>query len=109
MVESSEYPPKPLNALLAKVLGYVQWGVMIMLFAGDYIFTALKIAPPAIYNQMKEKKFMVIIVVMLLGSNISNMLLSSGAFEVYVDNNLIFSKLATGRMPTPQELEPFLV
>jgi selT/selW/selH-like putative selenoprotein len=29
---------------------------------------------------------------------------STGAFEIYFDERLIFSKLATGRMPSPLEL-----
>jgi selT/selW/selH-like putative selenoprotein len=107
MIEHAEYPPKPLNALLAKLLSYAQYAIMGLSFFGDWLFRQIGITPPALYNQLKEKKFVVIMVVMFLGNNIHNMLLSSGAFEVYLDNQLIFSKLATGRMPAPQELEAF--
>jgi len=109
MIEHAEYPPKPLNALLAKVLSYAQYAIMGLTFAGDWIFSQIGITPPAIYHQMKEKKFMVIMVVMFLGNSLHNMLISSGAFEVFLDNQLIFSKLATGRMPSPHEIEPFLI
>jgi len=109
IIGSAEYPPKPLNAILGKGLTYLQWGIMLMSLFGDFIFTQLKIAPPAIYNKLKEKKFIVVMVVMLLGNNLSNMLLSTGAFEVYADNVLIFSRLATGKMPTPQEIEALLI
>ena len=73
--------------------------------AGDWIFNKLGMTPPAIYNGLKEKKFIVIMGAMFIGNNLSNMLVSSGAFEVYLDNQIIFSKLATSRMPTPQEIE----
>jgi len=43
---NSEYPPKPLNAFIAKILGYVQWGIMILMFAGDWIFAKFGIVPP---------------------------------------------------------------
>lgn len=33
---------------------------------------------------------------------------STGAFEIYLDNRLIFSKLATGRMPNAQELSKLI-
>jgi len=109
MLSSSEYPPTPINSLIAKVLSYTQYAILIIMFFGDFIFTQLKITPPPIYHQMKEKRFMVVMIVMLLGNNIYNMLMSTGAFEVYIDNSIVFSKLTTGRMPTPQEIEALLM
>ena len=37
--------------------------------------------------------------VFTLGNNIQNMLISTGAFEIYVNDELIYSKLQTGAMP----------
>jgi len=58
---------------------------------------------------MKEKKTIVIIVCMLLGNNVVSSLMSTGAFEVFLDNKLIFSKLQTGGMPSAQDIERFLM
>jgi len=51
---------------------------------------------------------LVIIVVMFLGNSVYGSLMSTGAFEVYLDSNLIFSKLQTGAMPNMQDIERFL-
>jgi len=45
---------------------------------------------------------------MFVGNAIHGSLTSTGAFEVYVDNNLVFSKIQSGMMPTPQDLDRFL-
>jgi len=109
IVSGGQYPPPPHKVLMSKMVTYLQYGVMIVMFAGDWIFNKLGMAPPAIYYRMKEKQTMVIIATMMLGSNISNSLISTGAFEVYLGDKLVFSKLATGRMPTPAEIQAFLV
>ena len=35
----------------------------------------------------------------LLGNTVAQNLVSTGAFEVYYDGNLVFSKLTTGKLP----------
>jgi len=49
-----------------------------------------------------------IIIVMFVGNQIHSALTSTGAFEVYLDNNLVFSKIQTGIMPAPADLDRFL-
>lgn len=34
---------------------------------------------------------------------------TSGSFEVYLDDELVYSKLASGRLPRPDEVEQLLV
>jgi len=108
MISGSEHPIPPIKQLLSKLITYGQYAVVIMMIAGDWIFRQIGMAPPAIYYRMKEKQFIVIMACMFIGGQISNSLMSTGAFELYLDGNLIFSKLATGRMPSPQEIELFL-
>ena len=40
---------------------------------------------------------------------VQNMLLQSGAFEIYVGNSLEYSKLKTQMMPTPADITRILV
>jgi len=35
-----------MNVIIAKVLSYAQWAIMIIMIAGDWIFAQLKITPP---------------------------------------------------------------
>ena len=39
---------------------------------------------------------------------LQNFVSSTGAFEVYVNENLIFSKLETGRLPSFDEIDQLL-
>jgi len=81
---------------------------MILMFGGDWIFSKIGIVPPAIYYRMKNNQMIVIIASMFIGNSISGSLLSTGAFEVYLDNKLIFSKLRSGLMPNIQDIDGFL-
>ena len=51
-------------------------------------------------NRNKMQTFVALYVINLIGSN----LLSTGAFEVYVQDELIWSKIETGRLPDMQYL-----
>jgi selT/selW/selH-like putative selenoprotein len=46
--------------------------------------------------------------VVVLGSQIENHLLSTGAFEVYVNDQLVWSKLESGRLPSLPEFKDLL-
>jgi selT/selW/selH-like putative selenoprotein len=105
MFEGSEYPVDPTKAFLGKVVGLIQFGLYALLFAGQFIFSKLGIPPPAFYYRLTQNKVVSFIIIMLLGNNIQSMLTKTGAFEVYLNNDLIFSKLQTGYMPSLQEIE----
>jgi len=54
---------------------------------------------PQFYQKIQENKWTFGILAFFLGNMISQSLLSTGAFEIYINNDLVFSKLQTGRMP----------
>jgi selT/selW/selH-like putative selenoprotein len=72
------------------------------------IFTKLNINPhPAWYNKMKENSIAWFFGLFMF-NNLGTSLLSSGAFEIYIDGALIYSKLKTGRPPNQHDvLEAF--
>eukprot|EP00048_Salpingoeca_helianthica_P009877 m.142083 g.142083 ORF g.142083 m.142083 type:complete len:107 (+) comp14966_c1_seq3:2587-2907(+) len=77
---------------------------IVLLLAGDHIFPLLNIPPPQIYRDAQANKMAWIFGLYFFGNTISNSLMNSGAFEVYVDGELVWSKLATGRLPSWEEL-----
>jgi len=109
MVSGTEYPTPPAKQILSKAVTFGQYGIMIMTIGGDWILRQLGITPPAIYHKIQEKKMIVVMAAMFIGGQLSNSLLTTGAFEVYLDEKLIFSKLAVGRMPSLQEIEDFIM
>lgn len=42
--------------------------------------------------------------IFFLGNNIQSSLNSTGAFEIFIDNKLVFSKLEMNRMPNMNEV-----
>lgn len=60
---------------------------------GEQIFTALGRPVPQFYEKLKENKWMYAIGAFFIGSQISSALLSTGAFEIYIDDALVYSKL----------------
>lgn len=75
-----------------------------MLFAGDWILHQLEITPPQIYKQIMGNKVVLFMIVFVVGNNLLSAMTTTGAFEVYLDGNKIFSKLEKGRAPQPTEI-----
>jgi selT/selW/selH-like putative selenoprotein len=84
---------------LSWVVSICQWGVIIMMMQGEGVFQYFQMTPPSFYYRLQEKKWMVLIGAFLLGNQLSSMATNTGAFEVYCDGELLFSKLSTGQMP----------
>ena len=76
---------------------------LLLLFAGDTVFQTLELPEPTQYTWIKQNKFMFFIIIFFI-NNLGNSMLATGAFEVYVDDQLIFSKLASKRLPTADDI-----
>lgn len=109
MVNGGEYPVEPFKAFLSKIVTMIQYALYALLFAGDMIFQKLGIVPPPIYYKMSQNKAVAFFVIMFVVGNISSQLVSTGAFEISLNNNLIFSKIQTGRMPSIHEIDAILM
>ncbi|KAJ8647540.1 hypothetical protein MRB53_000563 [Persea americana] len=100
------HPPTLPKRLLGKVVPVVQVGVIAIVMAGEHIFPRLGyMAPPPWYFSLRANRFGAIASTWLLGNVLQNFLQSSGAFEVYCDGDLVFSKLKEHRFPGEVELK----
>jgi len=97
------HPPTEQNQLLAKLMGYVQMAGFGLLFAGRFLFSAIKMPEPAMVTWMSENKMNAFCLVFMLGF-LSTQLLATGAFEVYYNGQLVYSKLDQGKIPHIQEV-----
>ncbi|XVF46763.1 hypothetical protein PTKIN_Ptkin03bG0054600 [Pterospermum kingtungense] len=94
------YPPPLPKRLLSKVVPVFQFGVMGIIMAGEQIFPRIGITtPPPWYYSLRANRFGSIATTWLLGNVMQSFLQSSGAFEVYCNEELVFSKLKEGRFP----------
>ncbi|KAJ8601071.1 hypothetical protein CTAYLR_004511 [Chrysophaeum taylorii] len=102
-IEAEHYPPPAHGVVAAQIAGMAQMATVVLLFVGDRAFTFLGLPVPSWYGLVAENKMMTFAVVWL-ANNFANSLVATGAFEIYLDDRLVFSKLETGRLPTVQDL-----
>ena len=75
-----------------------------MMFAGDMFIKMLGFTQePELYTKMKNNKMIVGGALFVL-NNIGTNLMNTGAFEVYLNNELVYSKLQTGQPPSAEIL-----
>ena len=58
-VTGGEYPPGDTKQLMARLLGFIQMGLMALLFLGDTVFRALNMEAPAFYRERIQNNKMV--------------------------------------------------
>ncbi|CDP06472.1 unnamed protein product [Coffea canephora] len=102
----ANYPPPLPKRVLSKLVPVVQIGVMSIVLAGEHIFPRLGYAvPPPWYYSLRANRFGTISSTWLLGNFLQSFLQSSGAFEVYCNGEMVFSKLKESRFPGEIELK----
>ncbi|KAL5550467.1 hypothetical protein UlMin_000643 [Ulmus minor] len=101
----ANHPPVLPKRLLSKVVPVVQFGIIGVIMAGEQIFPRLGIMTPlAWYYSLRANRFGSMASIWLFGNFIQSFLQSTGAFEVYCNGELVFSKLKEQRFPGEIEL-----
>ncbi|KHJ94490.1 selT/selW/selH selenoprotein [Oesophagostomum dentatum] len=59
---------------------------------------------PAILRWAQSNKISACMMLFLMTNMVESTLLATGAFEIFLDKEQIWSKLESGRVPSPQEL-----
>jgi len=75
-----------------------------MVLANFNPFTALGMNTPGIFTWMTQNKLYACLMVFLLSNTLEGQLVSTGAFEIIFNDVPVWSKLDTGRIPSPPEL-----
>lgn len=90
---------------MSRVVHAIQMAVMAFALVGEQACAAIGIQLPAEFvGQLREKRFAILMGAWFVGNMIFTNLTSTGAFEVLYDSDIIFSKMATGRMPHMAEI-----
>mmetsp|Transcript_49289 Transcript_49289/g.97475 ORF Transcript_49289/g.97475 Transcript_49289/m.97475 type:complete len:137 (+) Transcript_49289:192-602(+) len=97
------YPPSPFSVAIAQLAGYVWFVGIALMFGGSMIFEQIGIPTPEIVVKMNNNKPVAFMILFVMNS-LANSLLATGAFEIYVGDDLVFSKLQSGRFPNGDEL-----
>jgi len=98
VVSGEEYPPHPLKAALAQLFSLSFFlGVGLMIIGPQRFLSA---ATAQIITENKMAFFGGLFLMNMLAGS----LVSTGAFEVEANGQLVFSKIQTGRLPTWPEI-----
>jgi len=103
-IEGSNYSPGSFKSIIAQVFGFGKIALIIMIVMERNPFTYFGMNTPAIYNWMITNKLSACLMLFMFSNSIESMLLSTGAFEIYIGEEQIWSKLESGRVPSPAEL-----
>lgn len=76
-----------------------------LVLMGEQIFASIGIPTPDFVKKMQESKWMYGVGVFFIGNNLRASILQTGAFEIKIDGELVYSKLATGAMPTMHDIK----
>ncbi|KAK4472937.1 hypothetical protein MN116_004141 [Schistosoma mekongi] len=104
IIEGDTYPPPAWRTHLAKSLQLVKYSVILLTAFSFDPFRYLGYPTPNIVSYANQNKVSFCLITFLLGNIIEGQLLSTGAFEIYLDGMPIWSKLYTNRIPQPEEL-----
>ena len=82
----------------------VQYTAYILLFIGKALFERIGRTPPAFLTDGLGSRVIYFVTLTLWATLMQNMITATGAFELYLNNNLLFSKLEKDRMPHINEV-----
>jgi thioredoxin reductase-like selenoprotein T len=106
-IVGGNYSPGQAQELIAMVCSWLWLSGLAFAFGGEFIFGFLGMKDPSRlpwwYNYLVTNKGSCLVGLFVL-NNIGNAFLSTGAFEVYLDGDLMYSKLGTGRAPSAEDV-----
>lgn len=108
-VSGAEFPLPKLQLGLSWAISTIQYLLIFFMLGGQAVFAKLGMPPPPIYLKLKEKQMMVVMAIFLLGNTLVTSVSRTGAFEVELDGQLIYSGIQSGLNITSRELEEKII
>ena len=85
-LEGENYPPPYINQQFSNILFVLRMALIGVIIGGPGVLQSVGIQnPPQVFWWAQENKFTAIILLFLVGGQIEGHLLSTGAFEVYLN------------------------
>lgn len=102
-ISGGTYPPPAYKQTIASITSSL-WimGILLVVF-GESLFHGMGIRPPQWFDLLKNNKMGVLLGLFIL-NNIGAQMLATGAFEIYLNGEIIHSKLESGEFPTVEGL-----
>lgn len=99
LVEGANHPPSAAGKMASAMVSTAQMVLILAATVGEGLASALGVPPPAVLEGLKQNRMAVCAGAWFVGSAFSQSMLKTGAFEVSLDGELVWSGMQTGRPP----------
>ncbi|KAI9584216.1 thioredoxin reductase-like selenoprotein T homolog CG3887 [Glossina fuscipes] len=103
-VTGGNYNPPGMNMYFSKMIFAIKILLIVVIVSSYDIFGALGQQTPSWWRHLVDNKLYACMMIFFVGNMLEGQLVSSGAFEITLNDVPVWSKLQTGRIPVPQEL-----
>lgn len=107
-IEGENFTPVAWKLYLAQFLSTFKMMVIGCIIFGFNPFAQFNLPTPGVFNWALQNKFYAAIMLFFLSNSFETHLISTGAFEIYLNDIQIWSKLQSDRMPHEKELMQIL-
>ncbi|RWS31172.1 selT-like protein [Leptotrombidium deliense] len=98
------YPPPAYKLTLARFIGIAKLVVIALVLSNINPFSYFGIATPNLWLWLTQHKVYGCLMTFFISNMIEGQLIATGAFEISLNDVPVWSKLDTGRVPSPPEL-----
>ena len=103
-VEEKEYPLPSGKKFISKITFFTQMGISLLVFSGQRLKNSLTMIPSSVFDGIEKNKWFVVIGNFLFHQWLNKNLSTTGAFEIYFKDKLIFSKMSTNKLPKEKDI-----
>ncbi|CAO1350034.1 unnamed protein product [Diamesa hyperborea] len=104
VVRGGNYDAPGFNMYFSKIILIAKFLLIFLVMSSFDIFGFFGMEPPSYYRWCLENKLFACMMAFFFGNMLEAQLIASGAFEISLNDIPIWSKISTGRIPSPQEL-----
>lgn len=104
VIIGDNYNPQNFSYYLAKLITVLKFAAIAAIFSATNVWAYVGMAVPAWFTWCQTNKLYACMMFFFVGNMLEGQLISSGAFEIQLNDIPIWSKIETGRVPAPQEL-----
>lgn len=103
-IEAGNYPPPQAYQVIASIISITKFLLIGCILAGLNPFPSLGMDTPQLYLWARENTIYAVMMTFFICNAIETQLISTGAFEVSLNDVTVWSKLQSGRIPRVEEL-----
>uniref|UniRef100_A0A3Q3K6X9 Selenoprotein T n=1 Tax=Monopterus albus TaxID=43700 RepID=A0A3Q3K6X9_MONAL len=107
-IEGENYLPMPIYRHIASILSIFKLLVIGLVIVGKDPFALFGMQAPGIWEWGQANKIYACMMVFFFSNMIENQLMSTGAFEITLNDVPVWSKLESGQLPSMQQLVQIL-